>query len=168
GATNKKRKLVAGALVMVLLAMLVATSHPQKDLMDRMGEGIAPEMLSSAYYCGLYADGLVASDHPASSIIFGFTGTNATWDTAQDTLVADTFEEAAEEMREVNSPSGKKRVDFVAIDKSLESGVMLFPWDPASKPSEEAIDKFNHAPYMKLYDNGYSRLYYVNWGLAED
>ncbi len=168
GATNKKRKLVAGVLVTTLLIMLAGTSYPQKDLMDRLGEGIDAELVSSSHFCGLYVEGLVASDHPASAMIFGFGDVNTTWDTARETLLADSFDEAKAEMEEVESPSGKKRVDFVAIDKSLESGVMLFPWNPASKPSEEAIDKFNHVPYMKFYDNGYSKLYYVNWGLAED
>ena len=102
----------------------------------------------------------------ASTTLFGFGGANGTWDTAQDTLLADTFEEARDEMEEVDAPSGKKRVDFVAYDGDMEKGVMLYPWNPAPVPSTEAVDKFDKAPFMKLFDNGYSRLYYVNWGLA--
>lgn len=166
GATQKKKGLVAGALITTILVMLAATSHPQKDLMDRLGEGIDAKQVSSAQFCRLYVEDLVASDHLASGVIFGFGETDATWDTARDTLLADSFDEASEEMREVNSPSGKKQVDYVAIDKDLEAGAMLFPWDPALRPSEAAIEKFDDSPYMKLYDNGYSRLYYVNWGLA--
>ena len=166
GVDTKKKRIVAGTVITCALVLLAATSHPQKDLMDRMNEGIDAEQISSAYFCRLYVDGLVASDHLASAVIFGFGDTNATWDTARDSLLADSFDDAREEMEDVNSPSGRKRVDFVAIDKDLEAGAMLFPWDPAPRPSEAAINKFEDSPYMKLYDNGYSRLYYVNWGLA--
>ncbi len=166
GADTKKKRVVAGSVITAGLVLLAATSHPQKDLMDRLSEGIEAEQISSAYFCRLYVHDLVASDHLASAIIFGFGDTNATWDTARETLLAASFNDARAEMEEVNSPSGRKRVDFVAIDRDLEAGAMLFPWDPAPKPTEAAIEKFDGSPYMKLYDNGYSRLYYVNWGLA--
>jgi hypothetical protein len=166
GVDTKKKRIVVGTVISSALVLLAATSLPQKDLMDRMSEGIKAEQISSAYFCRQYVDGLVASDHLASAVIFGFGETNATWDTARDSLLADTFDDARAEMQEVNSPSGRKRVDFVAIDNDLEAGAMLFPWDPAPRPSEAAINKFEDSPYMKLYDNGYSRLYYVNWGLA--
>ena len=166
GATNKRRKVVVGALITTLLFMLAATAHPQKDLLDRLDEGVPAKLVSNAFFARLYVDGLVASDHMASTMLFGFGGANGTWDTAQDTLLADTFEEARDEMEEVDAPSGKKRVDFVAYDGDMEKGVMLYPWNPAPVPSTEAVDKFDKAPFMKLFDNGYSRLYYVNWGLA--
>jgi hypothetical protein len=166
GATNKKRRLVGAALITALFILVAASSHPQKDLLDRLDEGVPDRMVSNAYYSKVYVDGLVATDHMASAVLFGFGGINTTWDTAHDTLLANTFEEARDEMEEVDSPSGKKRVDFVAFDREMESGVMLYPWNPAPLPSEEAIDKFNYDPYLRLYDNGHSRLYYVNWGLA--
>jgi hypothetical protein len=131
-----------------------------------LDEGVPAKLVSNALYSGLYVDGLVASDHMASTTLFGFGGINGTWDTAQETLLADSFEEARDEMEEVDTPSGKKRVDYVAFDRDMENGVMLYPWNPAPIPSTEAVDKFSDSPYMKLYDNGYSRLYYVNWGLA--
>jgi hypothetical protein len=166
GATNKKRKVVVGAVITTLLVMLALTAHPQKDLLDRLDEGVPSRLVSNAFFAGLHVDGLVATDHMASTTLSGFGGTNGTWDTAQDTLLADTFEEARSEMEEVDSPSGRKRVDYVAFDRDMEKGVMLFPWNPAPVPSAEAVDKFDSAPFMKLFDNGYSRLYYVNWGLA--
>ncbi len=165
GATDKKGRLVAGAFVIALLVSLAATSHPQRDILDRMSEGIEAELISNAHFSRIYVDGLVATDHVTSTAIFGFGNANATWDTAHDTLLADSFEEARGEMLELKSPSGRKRVDFIVIDKDMEAGVMLFPWNPAPMPSVEAIEKFDYSPYMKLFDNGYSRLYYVNWGL---
>lgn len=166
GATDKKKRVVAGVLITTLLVMMAASSHPKKDLLDRLDESVDARIVSNAHYSSMYVDGLVASDHMASAILFGFGGVNATWDTAHDTLLARTFTEAEDEMLEVESPSGTKRVDYVAFDRDMEAGVMLFPWNPAPLPSSEAIDKFNYAPYMKLFDNGHSRLYYVNWGLS--
>ncbi|MEE9223964.1 MAG: glycosyltransferase family 39 protein [Thermoplasmata archaeon] len=166
GATNKKRKVVAGALITTLFVMLAFSAHPQKDLLDRLDEGVPAKLVSNAFFAGLYIDGLVASDHMASTTLFGFGGVNATWDTAHDTLLAGSFNEARAEMEGVESPSGRKRVDYVAHHRDMEKGVMLYPWNPAPVPSAEVVNKFNQAPFMKLFDNGYSKLYYVNWGLA--
>ncbi|TET89136.1 MAG: hypothetical protein E3J35_11370 [Methanomassiliicoccales archaeon] len=167
GVTKKKGKVMVGALVIALLVALASTSYPPRKILAGHQEGIEAELVSCAQFSGLYADGLIVSDHRASTIIFGFGERNATWDTAPDSLLADTFEDAVTEMREVNSPSGKKRVDYAVLDKDMEIGAMIYPWDPAHVMSTEAIEKFDKSPYMKLYDNGYSRLYYVNWGLVQ-
>lgn len=165
GVEKKRGKLVVGALVAVLVVSLALTSYPPRNIMAGQEEGIEPELVSCAQYTGLYAEGLVVSDHRASSIIFGFGGRNATWDTAPDSLLANSFEEATSEMQNVSSPSGQKRADYVVLDEDMEKGAMILPWDPAHVMSREAIEKFEKAPYMKFFDNGYSRLYYVNWGL---
>jgi asparagine N-glycosylation enzyme membrane subunit Stt3 len=166
GATQKRGRLVASSLVVVLIIALAATSYPPRDILAGHQEGIESKAVTTAHFSNVYAQGLVATDHRVSSILFGFGGTNATWDTAPNSLLADTFEEASPEMLEVRSPSGRKRVDYVVIDSDVEEGAMLFPWDPAPALNTEAIEKFEKSPYMKFFDNGYSRLYYVNWGLA--
>lgn len=166
GATEKKGKLVVGSLVVVLLVALAATSYPPRAILAGHQEGIEAKLVTGAHFSSVYVQGLVATDHRASTVLFGFGGTNATWDTAPDSLLADSFEDASAEMEEVRTPSGPKRVDYAFIDDDIEKGAMLYPWDPAPALSEEAIEKFQKAPYMKFFDNGYSRLYYVNWGLA--
>ena len=111
-------------------------------------------------------DGLLATDHRASTIAFGFGGVNATWDTAEAAIIAPDFASARAEMCRVDAPSGAARVDYVAIDADLARGVQLSPVTPALPLSPEARAKFEEAPYMKVYDSGFAQVYYVNWGLA--
>jgi hypothetical protein len=32
--------------------------------------------------------------------------------------------------------------------------------------SDEAVEKFEAAPFQKMYDDGYSSLFLINWGLT--
>ncbi|MDX1534952.1 MAG: hypothetical protein R3291_04975, partial [Thermoplasmata archaeon] len=106
---------------------------------------------------------LTATDHRVSTILFGFAGVQGTWDTVSAPLHAPTFEEGRDEM--VAAP-GRERIDFVVLDRDLIAGVTLLPWDPALPLSPEAQTKFVGPQYLKLYDDGYAQVYWVNWGNA--
>ncbi|MFQ6061344.1 MAG: hypothetical protein ACE5KV_08675 [Thermoplasmata archaeon] len=166
GATGKRGRIFAATMIVALMISMAATSYPPRTILAGHQEGIEARLVSAAHFSEVHVQGLVASDHRVSTILFGFGKANATWDTAPDSLLANSFAEALPEMEEVDTPSGRKRVDFVLIDSDLEKGAMLHPWDPAPALSENALEKFEERPYMKFFDNGYTRLYYVNWGLA--
>jgi hypothetical protein len=61
---------------------------------------------------------------------------------------------------------GRERIDFVFLDRDMIAGASLFPWDPAFPLSAEAQAKFIGPQYLKLYDDGYAQIYWVNWGNA--
>ncbi|MEE9163445.1 MAG: hypothetical protein V3U17_01435, partial [Thermoplasmata archaeon] len=104
-----------------------------------------------------------ATDHRVSTILFGFVAVRGTWDTVSAPLHAPTFEAAREEMAAMPS---RDRIDFVVLDKDLIAGATLLPWDPALPLSPEAQAKFQGPHYLKLYDDGYAQVYWVNWGTA--
>jgi len=160
------RGLASAGVAAVLVAGTALSAFPPTGLLVNYEEGIQPAALDAAYWEGRNVGGLLATDHRASTIAFGFGGVNATWDTAEAAITAPDFASARAEMCRVDAPSGAARVDYVAIDADLARGVQLSPVTPALPLSPEARAKFLVAPYMKVYDSGFAQVYYVNWGLA--
>ncbi len=156
----------AVAIAALLVAGGALTAVPSTDEVAGYEPGIRPAAVDTAFWAGLHVNGLVATDHRLSTLLFGFGGVGATWDRASLSLLASTFGEARPEMESVASPSGVRRVDFVAIDRDLISGVQLFPWEPVSPMPPAAQAKFLDSPYMKIFDSGFAQIYWVNWGLA--
>ena len=161
-----RRRLATGALVGFLVVGSALSAFPPTGLIVNYEEGARPAALDAAYWAGANVDGLLATDHRASTLAFGFGGVDATWDTAALAITAPDFATARAEMCLVDSPSGPRRVDYVLIDADLARGVQLSPFSPATPLSPAAEAKFSGVPYLKVYDNGYAQVYFVNWGLA--
>lgn len=141
-----------------------ATAIPPPDLFASWQEGIRPAAVDAAYWSRAHALGLIATDHRASTVLFGFGGANGTWDTARAPFLAESFADARDGFLAVPSPSGEKDVTFVWIDQDTMSGAQLFPWEPAVPMTPGAIGKFSDSPFVKMYDNGYGELYWIAWG----
>ncbi|MFQ5837682.1 MAG: hypothetical protein ACE5HJ_02735 [Thermoplasmata archaeon] len=157
-------------LVLLLSALIILgalTALPPREVLGNHFEGTRAEGMNVVQWSVGRVDGVTATDHRASSILFGFTGVRATWDSVSLALHAPSFDEARQEMEWVEElPGGPGRVDYVLLDRDLVAGAMLFPWDPALPLSPQALDKFLGGDYLKLYDDGYSQLYRVNWGAS--
>ncbi|MFQ6012678.1 MAG: hypothetical protein ACE5LS_03425 [Thermoplasmata archaeon] len=159
---------VTGARILVpLLAGLVilaaAAAIPPRDVLANHFEGTRPEALAGVAWAGAHLPSLTATDHRVSSILFGFAGVRGTWDTVSAPLHASTFAAARGEMI---ATIARERIDFVFLDQDLLAGATLFPWDPALPLSPEAQAKFLGPHYLKLYDDGYAQVFWVNWGTA--
>jgi hypothetical protein len=46
----------------------------------------------------------------------------------------------------------------------MEAGVRLTPWESATPMDPRVIAKFDAPPFLKVFDNGYARLYWIAWG----
>ncbi len=165
GGDGRRRAAVL-ALVASLVAGSALSAFPPPDLLVNFQEGIRPAAVGPAYWAGDHVDGLLATDHRASSLVFGFGGVDATWDTAPLSITAPDFASARAEMCAVRSPSGVGRVRYVLVDADLVQGVQLSPFGPPSPLSAAAQSKFADLPYQKVLDTGYAQVYVVNWGYA--
>ncbi|OGS49739.1 MAG: hypothetical protein A3K65_05255 [Euryarchaeota archaeon RBG_16_68_12] len=161
-----RRRATAFALVAVLVTGSALSAFPPPGLLVNFEEGIRPAAVGPAYWAGGHVDGLLATDHRPSTLVFGFGGVDATWDTAPLSITAPDFASARAEMCAVRSPAGVGRVDYVLIDADLVGGVQLSPFGPASPLSPAAEAKFGDLPYQKVFDSGYAQVYFVNWGYA--
>lgn len=164
-AVRQGKRLLVGLLV-ALIALAALTSLPPRAALGNHFEGTRAEGMNVVYWASEAIEGVTATDHRASSTLFGLGGVRATWDTATLALHAPSFEEARDEMRWIEDlAGGPARVDYVLLDRDQIQGATLHPWDPAYPVGQDAQDKFLGEHYLKLYDDGYSQLYWVNWGI---
>ncbi len=158
-----RRALAVGVAVLVTATALSA--YPPREVMGGFFEGYPAASADPPAWIDrqLPPGAAVASDHRLSSMVFGLGGRNSTWDYVDATLHAPNFPTAAAEMRWLKTPAGYVRVDYVVLDDDVRRGAMLFPWEPARPLSPQANAKFEASPYVKVYDDGYSQVYWVNW-----
>ncbi len=159
-----RRKSLALVAAGILLAGNAVIAIPPPALVAGWQEGIVPGVVDGALWGRAYESGLLAADHRASTVFFGFGGINATWDTTSAPFLAPTFSAAEPGLAYVRSPSGNLRVSYVWLDQDTEAGVQLLPFDTASPMTPAAIMKFSDAPFIKVYDSGYGQMYLLAWG----
>ncbi len=162
GGLRAWRRYAALALCGGLLLANGLAGIPPPSTLAGWREGTIPAALEPAYWARDHVSGLVVSDHHGSSTVFGFGGIDATWDRARAPF-SDPVWDAAD-FSGIESPSGVKDGTYVWIDRDMEAGVRLTPWEAAAPMDPAAIAKFDSAPFIKVFDNGYARLYWIGWG----
>src|SRR6266571_5294528 len=154
--------MIAFALCGGLLLANGFVGIPPPSTLAGWREGTIPAALDPAYWARDHVSGLVVSDHHGSSTVFGFGGINATWDRARTPFTDPVWDPA--DFSGIESPSGTKNGTYVWIDRDMEAGVRLTPWEAAVPMDPAVIAKFDNAPFIKVFDNGYARLYWIGWG----
>jgi 4-amino-4-deoxy-L-arabinose transferase-like glycosyltransferase len=155
---NPDRKRAVSVLAAVALSALVAmcavTAYPPREIMGGFEEGTASVEMDGVLW--LREDGrpaeLVATDHRLSSLVFGFSGLNASWDDARDTLHGN-LSEARAEMAGLETPSGLHAVTLVLLSPSIEAGAALTQWETARPLTGEALAKFSSEAFLKIYES---------------
>ncbi len=162
--TDGRRRVAAVAAAGVLLAGNALIAIPPPALVAGWQEGVSAGVVDGALWGRAYESGLLAADHRASTVFFGFGGINATWDTTGPPFLASTFAAAEPGLAYVRAPSGNLRVSYVWLDADTKAGVQLYPWEAASPMTAAAIAKYAESPFIKVYDSGYGQMYLVDWG----
>lgn len=149
-------------------ALLVAntlTGIPPPSTLVGWAEGTTPAAIDAAYWARDHASGLIVTDHQASSTVFGFGGVDATWDRARTPFLPgpDPSDPVAG-LTGIESPSGRGNGSYVWIDRDMEAGLRLTPWEAALRMDPTVLAKFEKAPFVKVFDNGFARLYWIAWG----
>jgi hypothetical protein len=158
-------RVAAVSSILILILTSCIFSYPPGGLLSGFEEGTTDRELESCTWIreSIEVDGIVASDHRMSSMVFGFGYTNATWETAPDTIRKETLEDHADELNSTKTPSGEKRIDYVLISSEIKNNVALTQWEPAEPMTKNAIEKFEKYPYYKIYDNGEVEIFMVSW-----
>src|SRR3989442_856658 len=94
----------------------------------------------------------------------GSCAVNATWDGTRDRFLLDFANVPYAGLSDIPSPSGEKNGTYIWIDRDMEAGVRLTPWETAAPMNPAVIAKFDDAPFIKVFDNGYARLYRIACG----
>src|SRR5947209_4990576 len=148
------------------LAANAVAGIPPPSTLAGWREGTTPSAVDPAYWARDHVSGLVVSDHQGSTTVFGFGGINATWDRTRDPFLPEFANVPFAGLSDIPSPSGVKNGTYVWIDRDMEAGVRLTPWETAAPMDPAVIAKFDEAPFTKVFDNGYARLYWIAWGSA--
>jgi len=149
--------------VIILLIICGIYSYPPLEVVSGFEEGTSNKELEACFWAKEhFEDGsTLASDHRMSSMMFGFARINSSWEYAPKTIHGESFLEMQDEVSRVNIPAGNKRIDYVLITDAIINGVTLVQWEPAKPMSENAIQKFQTKPFIKLYDNGDAQIYII-------
>jgi len=162
GGVRGRRRYAALALCGGLLLANGFVGIPPPSTLAGWREGTIPAALEPAYWARDHVNGLVVSDHHGSSTVFGFGGINATWDRTGTPFSDPAWDPA--DFSGIESPSGVKNGTYVWIDRDMEAGVRLFPWDATAPMDPAVIEKFDNVPFIRVFDNGYAQIYWIAWG----
>src|SRR5438128_7933800 len=163
GLRGRQRTFVLGVCGLLLAANAVAGIPPPSTLAG-WREGTIPSAVDPAYWAREYASGLVVSDHQGSTTVFGFGGVNATWDRTRAPFLPDSLADPFAGLVGIDSPSGRKNGTYIWIDRDMEAGVRLTPWETAAPMNTTVIERFDASPLVKCLVNGSARLYWIAWG----
>jgi hypothetical protein len=160
-----RRAFLAGTVaVVVLLAANAAIVYPPQADFGGFEEGLTHGDSGLWMWVGMAEPptAVVASDHRLSSMIFGFDGNPATWDSTMGLFTGSNWSVARGELASSPAPDTKLPIDLVVVDSVMYGGVALVPSAAANPLSSQAIAWFQSAPFVPLYENGQDVVYLVD------
>ena len=153
----------AGAAVVLLLAANAAIVYPPPSDFGGFEEGLTPADAALWMWVGIGLPtwATVASDHRLSSMIYGFDGNPATWDSTPNLFTGSSWPLAAAELNGSVAPHTVRPINAIAVDQTMRAGVALDPSGLAIPMSPAAVTWFGEPPFVPLYENGPERVYWV-------
>lgn len=163
GFEQEKRKYIT-TLFTILLLGCAWGAYPPPAVMGGFQEGTSQEEIDAVLWINLLEkDSLVVSDHRLSSLTFGLTETNASWENGVDVITGD-IEQAIEAGETLSTPqAGVKTVSYIVLSEEMQKGVALLQWDPAEELTGEAKTKFtDNDQFPVWFDNGDTTIMRMN------
>ncbi len=159
-----RRALVAASVALVVLvAANAAIVYPPQADFGGFQEGLTHGDATLWMWVGIGVPStfVVASDHRLSSMIFGFDGNPATWDSTPALFTGSNWTAAEAELYGSDAPHTLRPIDIVAVDAVMYTGVALNPSAIALPLSPSAQHWFTEMPFVPLYRNGLDVVYLV-------
>lgn len=164
-ATPRGRPAIVAASVgvVVLIAANAAIVYPPPLDFGGFQEGLTHQDAALWLWVGIGVPewATVASDHRLSSMVFGFDGNPATWDSTPMLLVGSNWSAASAELNGSVAPHVLRPVNVVAVDSVMRQGVALDPSRLAVPMSAGALGWLAQPPFVPLYENGEQAVYWV-------
>ncbi|MCI4317687.1 MAG: hypothetical protein L3J96_04045 [Thermoplasmata archaeon] len=159
--------IAGGVAVVLLLAANAAIAYPPPSDFGGFQEGLTPADATLWMWAGvgLPASATVASDHRLSSMIFGFDGNQATWDSTPRLFTGTNRTTALVELEDSLAPHAPnyRPINAVAIDATMRTtGVALDPSQLTQPMTPQASAWFTAPPFVPLYENGAQSIYWVD------
>ena len=158
-----RRPAIAYGFTLLFLGCAVG-AYPPPSVMGGFQEGTNDKEFDAILWTQLTEDdSLVVSDHRLSSLTFGLTETNASWENGAEVITGDA-EQAIEAGKALSTPqAGVKQVSYVILSEEMQKGVALLQWDPAEELTGEAKTKFtDNNQFPVWFDNGDTSIMRMN------
>lgn len=160
------------AAVLIAIMALAATAYPPKAVMGNFQEGTTGSEVGATIWLrgglprpgaapGDLSSGCVVTDHRLSSISFGIGGLMATWDKGGPVLHGGRDDATRAALEAMETPHGTRPVTAVVLSDDLRTGAALSQVDTPRPVEGEAWDKFFGPPFIRIYDDGDLRVFYV-------
>ncbi|HLY76325.1 MAG TPA: hypothetical protein VKT21_00380 [Thermoplasmata archaeon] len=158
--------IAGGCVAVLLLAANAAIIYPPPSDLGGFQEGLTVQDQALWLWggIGLLPQTAVASDHPISSMLFGFDGLAATWDTTPALFNGEQWAAAAAELHSSGAPSAPRAIEAVAVDATMHAGVALNPANRTLPLSPPAVQWLGGPPFIPIYESGPEVVYWVDWG----
>ena len=163
GFEHTKRTGIAFGFSLLFLGCAIG-AYPPPSVMGGFQEGTSQEEFDAILWTQFTEDdSLVVSDHRLSSLTFGLTKTNASWENGAEVITGDT-EQAIEAGKSLSTPqAGVKQVSYIVLSEEMQKGVALLQWDPAEELTGEAKTKFTDNNQFPIwFDNGDTTIMRMN------
>jgi len=163
GFEHPKRFSIAFGFSLLFLGCSIG-AYPPPSVMGGFQEGTSQEEFDAILWFNFVEeDSLVVSDHRLSSLTFGLTETNASWENGA-VVITGNAEEAITASESLSTPqAGVKQVTYIALSNEMQKGVALLQWDPAEELTGEAKTKFtDNDQFPVWFDNGDTSIMRMN------
>jgi len=163
GFKHTKRTGIAFGFSLLFLGCAIG-AYPPPSVMGGFQEGTSQEEFDAILWTQFTEDdSLIVSDHRLSSLTFGLTKTNASWENGAEVITGDT-EQAIEAGKSLSTPqAGVKQVSYIVLSEEMQKGVALLQWDPAEELTGEAKTKFtDNNQFPVWFDNGDTTIMRMN------
>lgn len=155
---SHQRRVILTAGLILLSIGVGFSGYPPREIIANFQEGTVYEEVQGVYWVREYNNDLegneIASDHRMSSLLFGIGGVGASWDSAYHTIHGASYDEAEEEIHNQN-------ISAVFMDDEIKLGVALLQWENAVPVSDEALEKFEDPPFVRVLDSGFVQVYLI-------
>ena len=155
GFEANQRPVIASFFILLFFGCAIG-AYPPPSVMGGFQEGTNDKELDAILWTQFTEDdSLIVSDHRLSSLTFGLTETNASWENG-DVVITGETEEAIEAGKALSTPqAGVKQVSYIIISEEMQKGVALLQWDPAKELTGKAKTKFtDNEDFPVWFDNG--------------
>jgi len=165
---SRKELLSKTFAFVTVFAILFVTAYPPQEALGGFQEGTKWKTVEGILWMKehLPKGAIVLADHRVSDAIFGIGEINATWEYDVSVLLTPNVTKALITLYMARTPIGWRRVSYIAFDNATVKGVAGVQWANAEPMSKQALQKFNTPYFKKIYDNGWFRVYEVNWKKA--
>lgn len=152
---------MALALVLIFAGGLSTVFVGQSTTPSKIGATPAGDLSAAVWLKVSSSPGsMVASDHRLSSLIFGFSDRNATWEKGgYPIFTSGSLSSLEANLNLTSTPSGEKTVDYLLLDNYMVQHGNFYPNQTAIPVSSSVLSNLRTGDFVLVYSNGFAAVY---------